>query len=148
LEKKVYYEILFHNYKQTSELQKNTSTETTGTSASETESKSETYGVSVTVEGGIDLGMYSAGVANVSSEFSFSSSSFNSIFTSFAVEKTIYTAAVKASTLWQKMESLTLKRHGSTGFVNTMDSWALYAVNSFVTDDFLIPINTNYILET
>jgi hypothetical protein len=135
LERQVFYELRYHNYNQTSVLQHNSYTKKYGVTTTESQKFWSETGVSVSVEGGISIGIFSGKVtATVSTSFGYST------MTSVAeLQEDDYTSSIdsppgKAVAIWQRYNRFVLKRLNGTS-LEPVAVWE-FGINSFVTDEY------------
>jgi hypothetical protein len=140
LERQVYYQLMYHNYNQTSEVQTNSVELKSGTKVTESEEWSGEVGISITADRGISLGY--AGLIGVSNNISVTASVKFGYKTQTSVEElkektvtsSINTPPGKAAALWQKYNRFILKRHNGTK-LEPVGTWE-FGIDSYVTDEY------------
>ena len=135
LERHIFYKLQYHNYNQTSEVQTNSVTITSGVTTSESQSFWSETSVSLSVEAGISIMAFEAKtIATVSTSFGYETQDNVSQFTESSVESSINTPPGKSAALWQEYNRYILKRHNGTGF-EAVAAWE-FGIDSYVTDEY------------
>ncbi len=135
LERQVFYKLLYHNYNQTSEIQTNVVTIRSGVTTEESQSYWEETSVSVTAEGGVNIGFFSGKIsATVSTSFGYETQTSISELQETEVSSSINTAPGKAAALWQKYNRFVLKRHNGTD-LEPVAAWE-FGIDSYLTDEY------------
>jgi len=135
LEREVFYQLRYHNYNQTSQVQTNSVTLTSGVSKTESETYWVETGISVTAEGGVDLKIFSAKVsATVSLDLGYETQTSVTELQEKEIQSSINTPPGKAAALWQKFNRFTLKRQNGTSLA-PVKVWE-FGIDSYVTDEY------------
>ena len=135
LERQVFYKLLYHNYNQTSEVQTNSVLIRSGVTTTESESYWNETSISVTVEAGVSIEMFSGKVSTtVSTSFGYESMTSVAELQEKEVSSSINTPPGKAAALWQKFNRYVLKRHNGTT-LEPVAAWE-FGIDSYVTDEY------------
>ncbi|MEE9554960.1 MAG: Vps62-related protein [candidate division Zixibacteria bacterium] len=135
LERQIYYKMQYYNYNQTSEIQTNSVTITSGVTTSESQSFWSETSVSLSVEAGVSIKAFEAKtIATVSTSFGYETQTSVSQLTERSVESSINTPPGKSAALWQEFNRYVLKRHNGTDF-EVVASWE-FGIDSYVTDEY------------
>lgn len=135
LERQVFYKLLYHNHNQTSILQHNSYTRRSGVTTQESNEFWTETGISVSVEAGINISVFSAGVStNVSKSLGYSTMTSISELEEEEYESGIDVLPGKAVAIWQRYNRFVLKRHNGTS-LEPVKAWE-FGINSFITDEY------------
>jgi hypothetical protein len=139
LEREVYYQLMYHNYNQTSELQTNSLELKSGASRTESDNYWEETDISITREWGVSLVPWGVGssykhVGTVSESFGYETQTSITELQEKTITSSINTHPGKAAALWQKYNRFTLKRHNGTR-LETVGSWE-FGIDSYITDEY------------
>jgi hypothetical protein len=135
LERQVFYKLLYHNYNQTSEVQTNSVLIRSGVTTTESESYWNETSISVTVEAGVSIEMFSGKVSTtVSTSFGYGTMTSVAELQEKEVSSSINTPPGKAAALWQKFNRYVLKRHNGTS-LEPVAAWE-FGIDSYVTDEY------------
>lgn len=135
LERQVYYKLLYHNHNQTSQVQTNSVTIRSGVTTTESNRFWNETGISITVEGGLSIGMFSGKVSTtLSTTFGYESQTSVAELQEKEVSSSINTPPGKAAALWQKYNRYVLKRHNGTR-LEPVAAWE-FGIDSYVTDEY------------
>lgn len=135
LERYVYYKLLYHNHNQTSEIQTNSVTITSGVTTGESQTFWEETSVSITAEAGVSIECFSGRVSTtVSQTFGYSTQTSIEELEQTEIQSSINTSPGKAAALWQKYNRFVLKRHNGTD-LEPVASWE-FGIDSYVTDEY------------
>jgi hypothetical protein len=140
IEREEYYKHLVHEHNDTSDTQSFEHTYTVGFSQSESQTYSETYGIEITTEAGIELdcGFSSSISVTLSYEFGFENTQEFEIFSETSVTKTVNIPPQKSASLWQLYNRFILKRNTNNGWVtvvNNQNPWSI-GIDSFVVSEY------------
>jgi hypothetical protein len=134
LERYVYYKLLYHNHNQTSEIQTNSVTITSGVTTGESQTFWEETSVSITAEAGVSIECFSGHVSTtVSRTFGYSTQTSVEELEQTEVSSSINTPPGKAAALWQKYNRFVLKRHNGTD-LEPVATWE-FGIDSYTTDE-------------
>ncbi|MDH4222415.1 MAG: Vps62-related protein [candidate division Zixibacteria bacterium] len=135
LERQVYYKLLYHNHNQTSEVQTNSVLIRSGVTTTESESYWNETSISVTVEAGVSIEMFSSKISTtVSTSFGYETMTSVAELQEKEVSSSINTPPGKAAALWQKYNRYVLKRHNGTN-LEPVAAWE-FGIDSYVTDEY------------
>jgi len=135
LERHIFYKMQYYNYNQTSEIQTNSVTITSGVTTSESQSFWSETSVSLSVEAGVSIKAFEAKtIATVSTSFGYQTQTMVSQLTERSVESSINTPPGKSAALWQEFNRYVLKRHNGTDF-EAVAAWD-FGIDSYVTDEY------------
>jgi hypothetical protein len=135
LERHVYYKLLYFNNNQTSEMQTNSVTIRSGVTTSESNSFYSETSVSISMEAGVNIEVFSNSVtATVSQTFGYATQTSVSELTERSVQSSINTPPGKAAALWQQYNRYILKRHNGISF-EPVASWE-FGIDSYLTDEY------------
>jgi hypothetical protein len=106
-----------------------------GVTTTESESYWNETSISVTVEAGVSIEMFSGKVSTtVSTAFGYSSMTSVAELQEKEVSSSINTPPGKAAALWQKFNRYVLKRHNGTT-LEPVAAWE-FGIDSYVTDEY------------
>ena len=135
LERQVFYKRIFHNRNNTSVTQHNSVEIKSGVVTTESETFKQSTGISVTVSGGINVGVFSASVeTTVSMEMGYESQTSISELQETTIHVDAVTLPGKATAVWQKWTRFIVKRHHGTG-LQPVAAWD-FGIDSYVIDEF------------
>ncbi|MBZ4416155.1 Vps62-related protein [Myxococcus sp. RHST-1-4] len=135
----VSFDLLLFDNNNTSRDQTKRASTTTGVSTSDTETFSVTTGVSVTMESGVELGVFSSKVsATISTELGYSSSRSISVMRSDTVDAELVTPAEHSGALWVQKQALRVVR-GDGSSVAAPLTFRASAAAAFVERQFPAP---------
>ena len=135
LERQVFYKLLYHNHNQTSLTQHNSYTRRYGVTTEESNTFWTETSISVTVEAGISISMFSGKVSTtVSKSFGYSTMTSVSELEENEYESGVDVLPGKAVAIWQRYNRFVLKRHNGTN-LEPVKAWE-FGINSFVTDEY------------
>jgi hypothetical protein len=135
LERYTYYKLIYFYNNNTSETQENSVLIRSGVQTTESESFWNETGVSVTAEGGINIGVFSGSVSTtVSTSFGYETMTSISVLQEKEVTSTVYTAPGKAAALWQQFNRFILKRHNGNK-LEIVSSWE-FGIDSYLVSDY------------
>jgi hypothetical protein len=135
LERQVFYKLLYHTYNQTSIMQPNSYKKIYGVTTTESHKFWNETGISVSVEGGISIGIFSGKVtATVSTSFGYSTMTSVAELQEDEYDSGINVPAGKAVAIWQRYNRFVLKRLNGTS-LEPVAVWE-FGINSFVTDEY------------
>lgn len=135
LERHVFYKLLYHNHNQTSLTQHNSYTRKFGVTTTESNEFWSETSISVTVEAGISIAMFSGKVSTtVSKSFGYSTMTSVSELEESEYESGVDVLPGKAVAIWQRYNRFVLKRHNGTS-LEPVKAWE-FGINSFVTDEY------------
>lgn len=135
LERYIYYKLVYFYHNNTSETQENSISTTSGVETTESETFYNETGVSITAEGGVNLGVFSGSISStVSTTFGYESMSSISMLQQKEVTSTVYTAPGKAAALWQQFNRFVLKRHNGNK-LEIVSSWE-FGIDSYTASDY------------
>ena len=135
LERQVFYKLLYHNHNQTSIVQENSWSITTGVATEESNTFWKETGISITAELGISFKGFGGSIsATVSRSLGYSTTTSISEFEQKTITTGINIPPGKAGALWQRYNRFVLKRHNGTR-LEPVKVWE-FGINSFVTDEF------------
>jgi hypothetical protein len=136
LDRDVYYRRLLHQYNSTDLEQPISHAVTTGVSMERSEEFSITTGISVTVSGGVNFGVGSAGSeVTVSLELGYTTSTTLGEFREETISKDVVVPPHSSAALWQLIHRFTLKRRNGSAWETVGTPWEI-GVNSFVVDSY------------
>jgi hypothetical protein len=135
LERQVYYKLLYHNYNQTSETQTNSVTIRSGVTTTESNRFWNETGISITVEAGVSIELFSGKVSTtVSTTFGYETQTSVAELQEKEVSSSINTPPGKSAALWQKYNRYVVKRHNGTR-LEPVAAWE-FGIHSYVTDEY------------
>jgi hypothetical protein len=135
LERQVFYKRLYHNHNQTSEVQNNLVTITSGITTTESERRWNETGITVSAEAGISISFFSAKITTtLSTTFGYERLTSIEELTQTEIQSSINTPPGKAAALWQKYNRFVLFRH-SGAELEPVAAWE-FGINSYVTDEY------------
>jgi len=135
LERQVFYKRLYHNYNQTSELQTNQVTITSGITTEQSEEVWEETGIEMSVEAGMSISAFTGSVTvSVSKSMGYSSTHSIAELQETEISSSINTPPGKAATLWQKYNRFVLYRHDGTD-LEPVYAWE-FGIDSYLTDEY------------
>ncbi len=135
LERQVYYKLLYHNHNQTSQVQTNNVTITSGITTTESERIWNETSISISVEAGLSFKAFSGKVtATVTRTFGYETQTSVAELRSTSISSSINTPPGKAAALWQKYNKYILYRHNGTD-LEPVTSWE-FGIDSYVTDEY------------
>jgi hypothetical protein len=137
LERQVYYKLLYHNHNhnQTSEIQTNNVTITSGITTTESERIWNETSISISVEAGLSFKALSGKItATVSRTFGYETQTSVAELQEKSISSSINTPPGKAAALWQKYNRYILYRHNGTR-LGAVSSWE-FGIDSYVTDEY------------
>jgi hypothetical protein len=135
LERQVFYKLLYHNHNQTSTMQTNNVTITSGiTTEQSTKIWSETS-ISVAAEVGISFKAFEGKITStVSRSFGYETQTSVAELQQKSISSSINTPPGKAAALWQRYSRYILYRHNGTQY-EPVTSWE-FGIDSYVTDQY------------
>ncbi len=135
LERQVFYKRLYHNYNQTSEMQTNSVTITSGMTTTESERIWGETRVSISMETGLSFKAITGKLtATVSQSFGYETQTQVAELQQTSITSSINTPPGKAAALWQKYNKYVLYRHNGTQ-LEQVSTWG-FGVESYVTDEY------------
>jgi len=136
LEREVYYKLLYFNYNKTSQVQTNSVTITSGIENTQSQSYSTTTGVTISVEAGINVGLFS-GKASTTLSKTFGYEQLTSVteLQQKSVQTSINIAPNKAAAVWQQYNRFVLYRHNGTK-LEIVGTSCEFGIDSYVTDEY------------
>lgn len=135
LERQVFYKLKYHYYNQTSIVQHNSYTRTYGVTTTESQEFWNETGISVTAEGGVSIGIFTAKVAStVSTSLGYSTMTSVAELQQDEFESGVDVPPGKAVAIWQRYNRFVLKRHNGTS-LEAVKAWE-FGINSFVVDEY------------
>jgi hypothetical protein len=135
LERQVFYKLLYHNHNQTSITQHNSYTRRYGVTTEESNEFWTETSISVTVEAGVSIKMFSGSISTTISK----SMGYSTMTSVSELEESEYESGVdvlpgKAVAIWQRWNRFVLKRHNGTT-LEPVKAWE-FGINSFITDEY------------
>lgn len=138
LERYIYYKLIYFYNNKTSQTQENSVLIRSGVQTTESESFWNETGVSITAEGGVNIGVFSGSVSTtVSTTFGYETMTSISVLQEKEVTSTIYTAPGKAAALWQQFNKFVLKRHNGNK-LEIVSSWE-FGIDSYLASEYPNP---------
>lgn len=138
LERYIYYKLIYFYHNKTSETQENSVLVRSGVQTTESETFWTETGVSITAEGGVNIGVFSGSVSTtVSTTFGYETMTSISVLQEKEVTSTVYTAPGKAAALWQQFNRFVLKRHNGNK-LEIVSSWE-FGFDSYLADEYPNP---------
>jgi len=135
LERQVFYKLLYHNHNQTSLTQHNSYTRRYGVTTEESNEFWSETSISVTVEAGISIKLFSGKVTTtISKSFGYATQTSVSELEESEYESGVDVLPGKAVAIWQRWNRYVLKRHNGTT-LEPVKAWE-FGINSFVTDEY------------
>jgi hypothetical protein len=135
LERQVYYQLMYHNYNQTSQVQTNSVTLKSGSTTTESETFRTETGIQVSMDLGVSYMIFEAKVsATVSQQLGYEKQTSITELKGKEIFSSINTPPGKAAALWQKYNRFTLKRHNGTR-LEPVRVWE-FGIDSYVTDEY------------
>jgi len=135
LERYVFYKRLYHNHNTSSQPQTNSVTIISGVTTTESERFWNETSVSVTVEAGVSIKMFSGKIsATVSRTFGYETQSSVAELEQREVQTSINTAPGTAAACWQKYNRYVLFRHNGVIYEEVY-AWE-FGIDSYVVDDY------------
>jgi hypothetical protein len=135
LERQVFYKLKYHNYNQTSVLQHNSYIRTYGVTTTEGEEFWNETGVTVSVEAGVSIGIFTGKVTTtVSTSFGYSTMTSVAELQQDEFESGLDVPPGKAVAIWQRYSRFVLKRQNATS-LEPVKAWE-FGINSYVTDEY------------
>jgi hypothetical protein len=135
LERQVLWKLVAHNVNNTSTTQDSSVQITSGVETAKSETFSTKTGVSITVEAGVELGVFSSKVTgSVSREMGYESQTSFSELTTRTDTIPLSTQPGRAIAAWQQVSRFVLYRHNGTE-LEPVDSWDI-GTNSHLEDEY------------
>lgn len=139
VEREVYYQLEFHNYNQTSELQTNSWSKTVGVSEERSESWWNETGMALSVEVGVSFqGVAWGGHLNItgsiSKQMGYERTTGITEFEEKTITVSVNTPPGKAAALWRKFSRFTVKRHNR----KRLETVGIFDIGteSYITDEY------------
>jgi hypothetical protein len=135
-ERKVYFKRKFWNYNDTTVLQPNSFTYTSGVTDTESETFHVTTGLSITSEGSVSfLGTGGSVSVEVSVEFGYATTNERAVLDQNEFTTALNLAPGKAGAIWQRTTSFSVMRHAGTNLQVLGAAWEI-GEDSYVTSDY------------
>ncbi|MFP4366351.1 MAG: Vps62-related protein [Bacteroidales bacterium] len=135
LERQVFYKLLYHNHNQSSLVQENSWSITTGVATAESNTFWEETGISISAEAGISFKGVEGNIsATVSRSFGYSTMTSISEFEQKTILTGINIPPGKAGALWQRYNRFVLKRHNGTT-LEPVKAWE-FGMDSFTVAEY------------
>ncbi len=139
VERQVYYQLIYHNYNQTSQVQTNSVELKSGTSSTESETHTLEWGLGISVAVGVSF-MCPVASGNLTTtytasiKFGYETQTSVTELQEKTVTSSINTPPGKAAALWQKYNRFIVKRHNGTQ-LDPVGVWE-FGIDSYITDEF------------